>query len=188
MGLKKEIFETQSKPATKIYNSMLKWLDGSFRRKLNDPGKLLNGSGIQPGQKVLEMGCGSGYFTIPAARRLGETGQLISIDLHPSAVEETNRKVEAAGIKNVIVQREDALHTSFSDEAFDLILLFGVIPAPFLPTADVSREAYRLLKPGGIYAIWTLSPFWNPKEIIKTGQFESLSHNDGVFCLKKRSI
>jgi demethylmenaquinone methyltransferase/2-methoxy-6-polyprenyl-1,4-benzoquinol methylase len=185
MTIKQWLFENQSENNMRVFNSMLKWLDGSFRRTINDPDKLVEGSGIQPGQKVLEIGCGSGYFTIPAALHLGENGQLVSVDLHPAAVAETQRKVDAAGLTNVIVQREDALHTSFDDQSFDLVLLYGVVPAPVVPTAEVSREIHRLLKPGGMYAIWTMVPLWKPVDAIKAASFKELPAVNGVFRLQK---
>ena len=45
-----------------------------------NPMKTLQGAGIQPGQRVLEVGCGTGFFTIPAAQMIGEEGCLAAMD------------------------------------------------------------------------------------------------------------
>lgn len=185
MGIKEVIFESNSKNNHRIFGGMLKWLDVPARDKINDAGKLLAASGMCSGQTVLEIGCGSGYFTLPAARILGPRGRLVSVDLHPAAVEETQKKVTGTGLDNVTVQREDAIHTTLSDGLFDVVLVYGVLPAPFISTVDISREMNRLLKPGGIYAIWTMVPLWTPNEALKAAPFKKLKTIDGVFRLQK---
>lgn len=185
MGIKELVFDNKSENSCRFFGTMLKWLDVPARDKINDAGKLLAASGMCNGQTVLEIGCGSGYFTLPAARILGPGGSLVSVDLHPAAVEETQKKVTAAGLDNVTVRREDAIHTTLADGLFDVILVYGVLPAPFISTIDISREMYRLLKPGGIYAIWTMVPLWSPNEALKAAPFKKLKTIDGVFRLQK---
>jgi protein-L-isoaspartate O-methyltransferase len=185
MGIKELIFEGKSENNRRIFGSMLKWLDVSARGSINDAPRLLAASGMDIGQTVLEIGCGSGYFTLPAARILGPTGRLVSVDLHPAAVEETQKKVTEAGLDNVVVQREDAIHTTLASGIFDVILVYGVLPAPFISTIEISREMYRLLKPDGIYAIWTMIPLWTPDEALKAAPFKKLKTIDGVFRLQK---
>jgi demethylmenaquinone methyltransferase/2-methoxy-6-polyprenyl-1,4-benzoquinol methylase len=74
----------------------------NYSRKLNEskkysnPEKLLQYSGIKSGQTVLEIGCGSGFFTIPASKMLGEEGKLYSIDINSADVNETQKKVNEA--------------------------------------------------------------------------------------------
>ncbi|MBE9471268.1 MAG: methyltransferase domain-containing protein, partial [Chloroflexi bacterium] len=58
-------------------------LYGLFR----DPYKALNAAGLEPGQKVLEVGCGPGFFTIPAAKTVGEKGSVCALDISPLAIE-----------------------------------------------------------------------------------------------------
>ncbi len=185
MGIKEIVFDNKSENNRRFFGTMLKWLDVPARDKFNDAGKLLAASGMCSGQTVLEIGCGSGYFTLPAARILGTEGRLVSVDLHPAAVEETQKKVTTAGLHNVTVQREDAIHTTLADNYFDVILVYGVLPAPVISTIDISREMYRLLKPGGMYAIWTMMPLWSPNEALKAAPFKKMKTIDGVFRLQK---
>lgn len=186
MGIKELMLNTESEKGKRFYTRMLKWLDSPNREVFNKSEKLVRSSGIQPGQTVLEIGCGSGYFTVPASKILGDRGTLYAADIHSIAVEETQKKVDELGLKNVIVRKDDALKSSFEDSMFDLILLYGVVPSPVISMEDISREIYRLLKPDGIYAIWTMVPLWTPEAAMKTTSFERMKKLHGVFRLRKK--
>lgn len=185
MNIKKLMFDGESEKGKQFFMKMVRWLDNPKRLKYNNPEKLLRGSGIQPGQTVLEIGCGSGFFTIPAAKIIGDKGKLYSIDIHPVAIEETQKKVDELSLENVIVKKDDAMKSSFQDTMFDLVLLYGVVPAPVISMKDISKEICRVLKPGGTYAIWTMVPFWSPSEALKYASFEKMKKFNGVFCLRK---
>lgn len=185
MGIKELIFNGESEKNREFFNTMLGWLDNPRRQRINNPVKLLTASGIRPGQKVLEIGCGSGFFTVPASNMLGKEGLLYAIDIHPSAVEETQRKVDELRLQNVIVKRDDAMQSSLDNSTFDLVLLYGVVPAPVISLCDISAEIYRLLKPGGICAVWTMVPFWTPRAILRHASFQTMEKQDGVFRFYK---
>ena len=55
-------------------------MDNPIRRIIHSPDKILGGY-IEPGQTVLDLGCGSGTFTIAMARMVGEAGRVIAVDL-----------------------------------------------------------------------------------------------------------
>ncbi len=185
MKMKKLIFDEQSHIGKKLFKTILSWLDSPKRKQFNNPDNLLKGSGIQCGQTVLEIGCGSGFFTVHASIIIGNEGKLYSIDLHPLSVEETQKKVNELGLMNVVVKKEDAMNSSFEDSMFDLVLLYGVVPAPVISTDSISKEIYRLLKPGGICAIWTMMPFWSPRVMQKHASFTKMERVNGVFRLRK---
>jgi len=65
---------------------------------------------------VLEVGCGPGFFTIPAAKIVEEKGMVYAIDINPFAVETVQRKVRREGLRNVKVLLTDASKTSLPDE------------------------------------------------------------------------
>ncbi|MHA1360918.1 MAG: SAM-dependent methyltransferase [Candidatus Helarchaeota archaeon] len=71
-------------------------LYGLFR----DPYKVLDAAGLEPGQRALEVGCGPGFFTIPAAHIVGEKGSVLALDINPAAVEHVRRKIKEAGVTN----------------------------------------------------------------------------------------
>ena len=86
-------------------------LYGLFR----DPYKALDAAGLEPGQKVLEVGCGPGFFTIPAARIVGEKGSVYALDVSPLAVERVQQKIEKEGATNVETILADAAQTGLPD-------------------------------------------------------------------------
>ena len=163
-----------------VFKNMLHFLDSPVRRWFNDPVKILKASGVQPGLHVLEVGCGTGFFTIPAAEMLGDRGIVHAFDIHPLAVEQTAEKIKDAGLGNVKLTKTDALDTELPDEVYDLILILVEIPSPVLPLSKLLPEMHRLLKPGGSMAVWTGIPLWSPKHVSKSGLFTYTGSSNGV--------
>src|SRR5210317_746367 len=100
---------------SKILNLLLKpagmMMASRLRRWLMNPVKTLRGAGIKPGQTVLEVGCGTGFFTIPAAELIGGQGCLVAMDALSDYTKQVSKKVQVAGLKNVRVVKRDALDT-----------------------------------------------------------------------------
>ena len=186
MGIKELMLDTESERGRWVYTKILKLLDSPNRKIFDNPEKLIKASGIMEGQTVLEIGCGSGYFTAEISKILGDSGKLYSTDIHSAAIEETQKKVDSLGLKNVTVTIDDALNSSFEDSFFDVVLLYGVVPSPVIPMKDTSNEIFRLLKSGGIYAVWTKMPFWRPKTSQYNEHFKNMVKNNGVFRLYKK--
>jgi ubiquinone/menaquinone biosynthesis C-methylase UbiE len=117
------------------------------------PHEWLGKSGVAAGQDVLEVGCGSGFFTIPAAELVGESGHLWALDNNPAAVYHVKRKILQRGIKNVDVVLANALHTGLPDGGFDVAFLYGVIHNLWDRVETLLPEMHRVLKTGGILSI-----------------------------------
>jgi ubiquinone/menaquinone biosynthesis C-methylase UbiE len=160
-------------------------MESRFRYRYFGPAHILSGTDILPGLTVLEVGCGTGYFTLPAARLIGEQGCLVAIDILADSVKLVSKKVQAAGLKNVRVTKTDALNTGLNAEAFDMVLLFGVIPAPMLPLSRLLMEMHRLLKVEGSLAVWPPVPGWLPKSILQSGLFMLVGRRNGVYSFKR---
>lgn len=160
-------------------------MESPLRLKFNDPVKTLKGARIRPGQKVLEVGCGTGYFTIPAAELVGDEGCVHAIDVYPPAIEFVEGKVRDAHISNVILTNTDAIDSGLPGSSFDLVLLFGVIPAPVLPLDRLLPEVHRLLKPKGALAVWTAFPWWSPKSVTRSGLFTYTGKENAVHNYQK---
>jgi len=105
-----------------------------------------NSLGIEPGMRVLDLGCGDGTTALPIAR-LG--GEVTGIDIARNLVEAGIRRAAAAGLHNLKFQEGDASRLQgVPDHSFDLtVSMFGAMfaPRPF----DVAKEMVRVTKPGG---------------------------------------
>ena len=109
---------------------------------------------------------------MPAAELIGDQGCLVAMDALSDYTKRVSIKVQAAGLKNVNVVKRDALNTGLDAASIDKVLLFGVIPFPFLPLNLLLPEMNRILKTGGTLAVW-LFPVsgWVPKSILQSGLF-----------------
>jgi ubiquinone/menaquinone biosynthesis C-methylase UbiE len=94
--------------------------------------------------------------------------------------------VDEAGLDNVEVVQRDALDTSLDDATIDVALLYGVIPFPTLPLDRLLPEMHRVLKPGGILAVWLFPiSFGVPAIIRRSGLFTPLGKRDGVYTYRR---
>jgi demethylmenaquinone methyltransferase/2-methoxy-6-polyprenyl-1,4-benzoquinol methylase len=147
---------------SKILNLLFKpaglMMESRLRQWLMNPVKTLQGAGLAPGQTALEVGCGTGFFTIPAAELIGDQGFLVAMDPLSDYAKRVSKKVQSAGLKNVRVVKRDALDTGLDAASMDKVLLLGVIPFPFLPLDRLLPEMHRVLKPEGILAVWLFPP------------------------------
>ena len=123
--------------------------DNPFLQYFRNPYKLLKAAGLKPGQKVLEVGCGPGFFTIPAAKIVGGEGFVYAVDVHPLAIERVNEKIEREGIKNLEPILANASDTGLADRIIDIAFLFGL---QYIAGGleNVIAEIQRTLKDGGV--------------------------------------
>jgi ubiquinone/menaquinone biosynthesis C-methylase UbiE len=155
-------------------------MESRFRYRFFPPTRILNGADIVPGQVVLELGCGTGFFTIPAAQLIGDQGSLTSMDVVQESVNLVSKKVQKANLKNVRVVKGNAMDTNLASESFHTVLLFGVIPAPMLPLSRLLPEIHRILKTDGNLAVWPPIPGWLPRAITQSGLFILSNRRNGV--------
>ena len=161
-------------------------MESRLRHLLFDPMKTLRGADIQPGQTVLEVGCGTGFYTVPAAQLIGDQVSLVAMDVLPVFIERVSEKVQAADLKNVRVVKGDAMDTGLDADSIDAVLLFGVIPSPALPLNRLLPEMHRVLKPEGSLAVWLFPiSFGVPKAILRSELFTYISKRNGVYNYKR---
>jgi len=153
-------------------------MESRLRYRFFGPTKILQGAGIRPGMRVLEVGCGTGFFTLPAGRMLGEQGYLIAMDILAMSAEAVAKKVQTANLTNVRVIQGDALSTRLENASVDEVIIFGVIPAPMLPMKKLLAELHRIIRSGGVMAVWP--PSWVHQAILKSGLFKYYSKQNGV--------
>jgi ubiquinone/menaquinone biosynthesis C-methylase UbiE len=129
----------------------LSWLiDNPLRRRYMRP--VLDRTGIQPGERVLELGPGPGAFTVGAARRVGHEGRLIAVDLQSEMITQVERRVRQAGLTNVETHVGSAHHLPLEDGRVDRAFLITVLPE--IPDRTLAlAELHRVLRLGGTLSI-----------------------------------
>ena len=171
------------KPAGIIMGSRL-------RKWIMNPEKTLQIANVQSSQKILEVGCGTGFFTIPAAKMIGEKGFLIAMDVSSGFLKVVARKVKDANLINVSIVQRDALNTGLETASIDKVLLFGVIPFPLLPLDKLLPEMSRILKPKSTMSVWLFPPLvhsWVPKAILESKLFDHVNNYKNVYNFRIKS-
>jgi SAM-dependent methyltransferase len=89
---------------------------------------LLDAAALQPGGRVLDIGCGAGAVTLAAAARVGSEGRAVGVDISAPLIEAATARARKAGLANAEFVRVDAQAHAFESERFDAILSrFGVM-------------------------------------------------------------
>lgn len=101
-----------------------------------------------PGERVLEVGPGTGYYSLDVARWIGPGGTLDVLDIQQEMLDHTVRRARERGIQNIIPRRGDAQELPYPDATFDAAYLNFVLGE--IPDNDAAlHELQRVLKPGG---------------------------------------
>jgi SAM-dependent methyltransferase len=124
-------------------------------RAVND--LLLARSRVAPGERVLEIGCGTGAFTVALAEAVGERGEVLGADISTAMLTEARKRLADAGPRNVTLIEADAQTYQFEPRHFDLITSrFGVMF--FADPTAAFANLLRAARPGGrlCFACWGL--------------------------------
>ena len=116
--------------------------------------------GLRGGQTVVHLGCGAGYYLVPAAQIVGRAGKVYGIDVLTNALEETENKAERAGVADIVhtvrADLENNHGSSLPPEVADWTLvaniLYQAIPEKIL------EEARRVTKRGGTVVVVEWQP------------------------------
>ncbi len=129
----------------RVYEKQASWYDLWFGPTLHH-GRLvaIEHMGIAPGDRLLEVGVGTGINARLYPRNCHVTG----IDLSPEMLEKARARVQRQGVRNIRLQEMDAAHLTFADDSFDIVYapyVISVVPDP----VQVVREMRRVCRPGG---------------------------------------
>lgn len=103
---------------------------------------------VNPGDHVLDVGCGAGVDTILAGMMTGPDGRAVGIDGVPEMLERAAKNAGQVHLKHVAFQKADAAALPFDDAEFDVVISNGVFN--LVPDKQAAlKEVFRVLKPGG---------------------------------------
>jgi len=179
-----------------VANNQMEWWER------NGGAKFLKKIGLKSGQKILDLGCRIGHYTIPAAKVVGNEGIVYAVDKESEALNELSRKITAHNLTNVrVIKTSGQLKLPLAKGVIDAVLFYDVL---HYFGADermkLYHEAFRVLKQSGLLSVYPKhtaedSPLMElqclrsidiEREILSSGfQFERrycgvISHDDGL--------
>jgi arsenite methyltransferase len=107
---------------------------------------------LEPGEFVLDLGCGAGIDTLLAASEVGPAGRVVGLDMTPEMVDRARRNAAVAGFGHVEIHAGLIEELPLPDESVDVVISNGVLNLS-TRKSRVLAEALRVLRPGGRVAI-----------------------------------
>jgi ubiquinone/menaquinone biosynthesis C-methylase UbiE len=134
--------------------------DETKRRKWQDPEATLEKTGIVPGMTFMEIGCGNGFFTLPAARIAGKQGKVYALDADEKGIDMLKSKAHEEGLDNIITVVGRGEETVLCDACADTVF-FGNVLHDFQDAALVLSNARKMVSVHGrLYNV-----DWKPMEM-----------------------
>jgi len=123
----------------------------------------------KPGEQILEIGPGTGYYTLEVAEMIGPDGRLDIFDIQQEMLDHTMRRAARRGLGNITATQGDARRLPYGGGVFDaafLITVLGEIP----DQAAALGELARVLRPGGRLVVGELfgDPHWVAPKALRT--------------------
>ena len=135
-----------------------------------------------PGERILEIGPGTGYYTLDLAEWVGADGTVEIFDLQKEMLDHTIRRARERGLWNVSPTQGDAQNLPYEDDSIDAAILVATLGE--IPDQDAAlREVARVLRPGGRLIVGEL--FGDP-HMVTVGSLERRAEDAGL-RLEKRS-
>ena len=169
--------------------------DEQERRKWQNPEDILSEIGLQSGMTFADIGCGQGFFTVPAAKIVGESGKVYASDISETNIQKLREKVDSAGLTNVIVETGKAEDLILCNACADIVF-FGIVLHDFENPSKVLANAHSMLKKKGklIDLDWKKEPTGvgpplhirfseeKAKQLLETSDFKvRLTKNSGLY-------
>ena len=152
------------------------WAPDEERRKWQNPEAVLSQIGLKPGQTFVDVGCGEGYFALPAARLVGGTGKVYGIDTNAEAIRRLNEKAAAENLINLELSVGKAEEWVAGNACADVVF-FGTVLHDFDDPSKVLSNARRMMRLDGLLIDldWKKEPMtWGPPLSIRFSEEHAL--------------
>lgn len=118
------------------------------RRKWQDPEAILVDIDLRSGLTFMDIGCGEGFFALPAAKLVGKNGKVYGLDIDADAIARLREKAAKVGLRNLTLKAGEAEELVLCEACADIIF-FGIVLHDFKDTARVLINAKKMLKSTG---------------------------------------
>ena len=124
----------------------------------NEGEEVLRRIGITEGQTVLDFGCGSGYYTIPIAKIVGNDGTVYALDKNRESVNELMQRARAERLTNIKrIDTSGEMKIYLDDESVDAVLLYDIFWYFTLWDSRLPQlfsEVYRVSRPNALVSVY----------------------------------
>jgi ubiquinone/menaquinone biosynthesis C-methylase UbiE len=118
------------------------------RRQWQDPEAILKNIGVKTGITFADIGCGGGFFALPAARMVGKEGKVYGVDANPASITSLREQAATEGLKNLFLTHGLAEETVLCRHCADIVF-FGMALHDFKDPALALKNARFTIKPNG---------------------------------------
>ena len=143
-------------------------LDAESRQGELTPEELLRSAGLGEGQTVIDVGCGPGFLTLPAAAVVGRLGRVYAVDVEQQMLDLVQRRAASEGVDNIETVLSPGDLVPLEDQTGDYAICGLVLhyPDELARRVDMARDIARLLRPGGraLLIEWAPQPDDDPDQ------------------------
>jgi ubiquinone/menaquinone biosynthesis C-methylase UbiE len=132
-------------------------LENPYIEALAGARKLLERAAVGPGMYVLDVGCGPGRLTLPAAERVGPAGGVVAVELQPKMLRRLRGRLTERTVDNVETILGGIGEVSLGSERFDRAFLVTVL-GEIVDKRGALEAIHAALKPGGVLSVTELLP------------------------------
>ncbi|MEI7462846.1 MAG: methyltransferase domain-containing protein [Candidatus Taylorbacteria bacterium] len=149
----------------------------------SDPATNLNKLGLTDGMKIVDLGAGSGFYSIEAAKRVGSTGRIYAVDVQKDLLERLRSVASTQGLHNIEViwgNAEKIGGTKMREGIADRVIVSNILFQIEKPD-DFALEVKRIVKPGGkvLLVDWSEVSALSPSAVISSSIAQALFEKVG---------
>lgn len=165
----------------------------NFAIKFLNPDKIISALDVLPGMEVAHFGCGTGFFTFSAARKVGEEGSVFAIDIQSSKIEAIQSQAKILGINNIETYRTNLeKETKIKRGSVDWVFIINMLYQN-KKKQEIIQEAERILKIGGKILLidwkdkdYSLGPEMGSR--VSQEELKSIIEKNGLSIYKKIDV
>jgi ubiquinone/menaquinone biosynthesis C-methylase UbiE len=160
-------------------------LENSYMETVAGSALLLERAGLAPGMKVLDVGCGPGRLTIPAAKHIGPEGKVVALDIQAEMLRRLTERAQQEGLTNIEPVHAGIGEAKLARDSFDRALLVTVLGE--IPNRDTPlQEICESLRPGGWLSVTEVlpDPHYQRKSVVRRLAAEAGFVERGLFSTR----